>query len=103
VLTLVDTGFDGFLAIPEKFAFSIGVFPSFKTEVILANNEKYFVGGVDLCLEMKEIKFKKKVEVLLIQGDKALFGLGLLELICIDLNRDWLLGFNSHEIRLTKT
>lgn len=99
VLTLVDTGFDGFLAIPEKFAQSLGILPTFKKEVTLANNENYFVGGVDLSVEMKELDFKEKVEILFIQGEKALFGLSLLSLICLDLNKDLVLCFNDCKIR----
>jgi predicted aspartyl protease len=99
VLTLVDTGFDGFLAIPDKFAQSLGLLPTFKKEVILANGENYFVGGIDLSVEMDDLGFKEKVEVLFIQGEKALFGLSLLSLICLDLNRDLILSFNDCKIR----
>jgi len=98
-LTLVDTGFDGFLAIPVKFAQSLGILPTFKKEVILANGENYFVGGVDLSIEMRELGFKEKIEILFIQGEKALFGLSLLSLICLDLNRDMVISFNDCEIR----
>jgi predicted aspartyl protease len=105
VICLIDTGFDGFIAIDENTAEKMKLKVEKRVNIILANGKKILtpVCKLDIILEVSTgtIEFESKVLVIPNLSQPTI-GLQLLSDICENLNTDFIVNFNERLISLVK-